>query len=99
MIAIQFLVIFIAAALSIGASGQCVSGEKDPVESRSRKVMTPDGRGIADAQVAVFDASKKLLFKTHSDSHGKFSIPDLKSDESQLLNDKNLHVEVEATGF
>jgi hypothetical protein len=63
MIVRQMLVMFIAAALSVGAAGQCVSGEKDPVESRTRQVLSPKGRGIADAEVAVFDASKKLLFK------------------------------------
>ena len=83
--------ILVAATLSVAAAGQCISGEKAPVESRTRRLLNPNGQGIPNAEITVLDADRKVLFRTRSDSHGKFSIPRLKNHENR--------VEIEAAGY
>jgi hypothetical protein len=80
------------------ATSQCVSGEKAPVESRKRQILAPDGKAVRGADVTVVDASGKALFRTHSDAHGKFSVPRLTND-NQWLYDKDFHVRISAPGF
>jgi hypothetical protein len=55
-------------------------------------------KGVPGADVTVYDASRNVLFRTHSDAHGKFSVPRLQRDD-QWLNDKDFHVEISASGF
>jgi hypothetical protein len=89
---------FLVFSLSYPARPQCVSGESTPVESRKRQIFGPTGAAIRDADVTVSDASGRVLFQTHSDAHGKFSIPRLTS-ENQWLYDKDFSVRVSAPGF
>jgi hypothetical protein len=91
MIGRQMTAILVAATLSGVAAGQCISGEKAPVESRIRRLLNPNGQGIPNAQITVLDTGTKVLFRTRSDSHGRFSIPHLKNHEAR--------VEVEAAGY
>ena len=80
--------------LSAVAICQCISGEKDPVTSRTRHLVDPMGKACR----TVYDASRNVLFQTHSHSHGKFSVPSLQRDD-QWLNDKDFHVEISASSF
>ena len=48
--------------------------------------------------MTVYDASWNVLFRTHSDAHGKFSVPRLQRDD-EWLYDKDFHVEISASGF
>ena len=100
MIGRRMTAILVAAALSVAVAGaQCISGENVPVKSRTRRLVNPNGRGIPNAEITVFDASRKVLYRTRSDRDGKFSIPRLKSNEYRWLNDKNFHIEIEASGY
>jgi hypothetical protein len=94
----QIMVMLVVLMLRAVAICQCVSGEKDPVSSRTRRIVDPGGKGVSRADVVVYGSSRDVLFRTHSDAHGKFSIPRLQRDD-QWLNDKDLHVEVSASGF
>jgi hypothetical protein len=53
---------------------------------------------VSGAGVTVFDASRKVLYQTHSDAHGKFSIPRLKNNDPWLGN-KDFRVEISTHGF
>src|SRR5712672_722274 len=99
MIGRQITAILVAATLSVAAAGQCVSGEKDPVASRTRRLVNSNGQGIPNAEITVFDASRKVLYRTRSDSHGKFSIPLLKNNRDRWTNDKNFRIEIEGQGY
>jgi hypothetical protein len=98
MLTRQMMVALVVLILSAVAICQCVSGEKYPVSSRTRQIVDPDGKGVPGAGVNVYDASRNVLFRTHSDAHGKFSVPILQRDD-QWLHDKDFHVEVSASGF
>lgn len=98
MLTRQMMVALVVSMLSAVAICQCVSGEKNPVRSRTRQIVDPNGKGVPGANVTVYDASRNVLFRTHSDARGKFSVPSLQRDE-QWLNDKDFHVEVSASGF
>ncbi|MGA3105765.1 MAG: carboxypeptidase-like regulatory domain-containing protein [Terriglobales bacterium] len=98
MLTRQMMVASVVLMLSAVAICQCVSGEKEPVRSRTRQIVDPNGKGVSGADVIVYDASRHVLFRTQSDAHGKFSVPSLPRDD-QWLNDKDFHVEVSASGF
>jgi len=91
-------VVLVVLMFSMIAIGQCVSGEKNPVGSRTRRIVGPNGKAVSGAEVTVYDASRSVLFRTHSDAHGKFSIPPLPLGD-QRLYDKDLHIEISASGF
>jgi len=98
MLTRQMMVALVVLILSAVAICQCVSGEKDPVRSRTRQIVDPNGKGVPGADVNVYDASRNVLFRTHSDAHGKFSVPSLQRD-NQWFHDKDFHVEISASGF
>jgi hypothetical protein len=98
MLTRQMLMALVVLMLSAVAICQCISGEKEPVRSRTRQIVDPNGKGVPGADVTVYDASRNVLFRTHSDAHGKFSVPSLPRDD-QWLNDKDFHVEISASGF
>ncbi len=87
-----FLLLFSAISFS-----QCVSGEPDPVNTLTRRILGPTGKSVPRVAITVRDPGKKVLFETHSDAHGKFTIPRLKG--NPLLYDKQYRVEVFAPGF
>ena len=97
---VQWLIIsvFVAIATTSLACGQCISGERDPVNALTRQVLTPSGTAIAKAEVTVSDASGNVLFKTHSNAKGKYSIPRIKNDDRWLI-DKDFRVKVSAAGY
>ena len=86
-------------SLCSAAVCQCIGGENVLVQTLSRQVLGSDGKGVAGAQVTVLDANRKLLFRTQTDAHGKFSIPRLKASEYSWLKDNNFRVEIYATGY
>jgi hypothetical protein len=91
--------ILVAATLSLTAVGQCFSVEEAPIDSRARRLLAPNGQGIVHAEITVFDASRKVLLRTLSDSHGKFSIPRLKKSQDGWLKNENFRVEITAAGY
>jgi hypothetical protein len=57
MVIRQSLVALVVLMLSAVAICQCVSGEKDPVRSRTRQIVDPNGKGVPGADVTVYDAT------------------------------------------
>jgi hypothetical protein len=79
------------------AFSQCISGDKNPVNARTRRVLGLHGEIMPGVPITVRDSSEKILFQTHSDAHGKFTIPTLKDNPS--LHDNQYRVEISAPGF
>jgi len=84
---VSFVFLFLELTPSIAS--QCITEERTPIKSRSRQILTPNGKGVS-VEIQVFSRGE-VIFQTRSDSNGKFSI--------KVPKNENYRVRFFAPGF
>ena len=85
MVTRQITVALVVLMLSAVAICQCVSGEKDPVSSRTRRIVDPSGKVVPGAEVTVYDASRTFFSERTQTHMGNSLFPASKETTNGLM--------------